>query len=207
MEVFSRKCFRISSSVEWRNIASKKDCWWKQRWISTKQDPHYYSFLHPPYPVTPNCPWTLCPFLLTKWRVCCQTSNQILQPVQTASAHVSSKPALLLLLTLSLFYSPSHLPKVICHLLGNQQTLLPCIKNVQKQIPATTDHSAFTLSSSKLWNTSSLQTLNHSSSPRAWFPIINLVSDQVNTPWICCFSSPNNGLRSSMLDMKSEPYR
>ena len=46
---------------------------------------------------------------------------------------------LLLLLTLSLFYSPSHLLKVICHLLGNQQTLLPCIKKVQKQISATTE--------------------------------------------------------------------
>ena len=54
------------------------------------------------------------------------------------------KPALLLLLTLSLFYSPSHLLKVICHLLGNQQTLpLMIFKKVQKQIPATTDQSAF----------------------------------------------------------------
>uniref|UniRef100_A0A8C4Q1A2 C-type lectin domain-containing protein n=1 Tax=Eptatretus burgeri TaxID=7764 RepID=A0A8C4Q1A2_EPTBU len=42
-------------------------------------------FLYPPYPVAPNCHWTLCPFLLTKWRSCCQTSTQILQPVQTAS--------------------------------------------------------------------------------------------------------------------------
>ena len=37
-------------------------------------------------------------------------------------------PAPLLLLTLSLFYSTTHLLKLICHLLGNQQTLLPCIK-------------------------------------------------------------------------------
>ena len=64
-----------------------------------------------------------------RWTACCQTSTQILQPVQTASAHVSEKPAPLLLLTLSLFHSPSHLFKVICHLLENQQTLLPCIKN------------------------------------------------------------------------------
>ena len=70
-------------------------------------------------------------FLLTRWRACCQTSTQILQPVQTASAHVSSKPALLLLLTLSLFYSPSHFLKVICHLLRNQQILLLCIKKVK----------------------------------------------------------------------------
>ena len=31
----------------------------------------------------------LCLFLLTRWRFCCQTSTQILQPVQMASAHVS----------------------------------------------------------------------------------------------------------------------
>ena len=124
-----------------------------------------HHFLYPPYPVTPSCPWTLCPFLLTRWRACCQSSTQMLQPVQTASAHVSSKPALLLFLTLSLFYSPSHLLKVICHLLGIQQTLPLCIKNVQKQIPATTDESAFSQSSERLWNLSSLQTLNPSSSP------------------------------------------
>ena len=39
----------------------------------------------------------------------------------------------------------------------------------------------------------------------AWFPIINLYSDQVTLPWICCFCSPINGWRSSMPDMKSEP--
>ena len=60
----------------------------------------------------------------------------------------------------SLFYSPSHLLKVICHLLGNQQTSLPCTKKLQKQIPATTDQSAFSQSSARLWNPSSLQTLN-----------------------------------------------
>uniref|UniRef100_A0A8C4NFZ4 Uncharacterized protein n=1 Tax=Eptatretus burgeri TaxID=7764 RepID=A0A8C4NFZ4_EPTBU len=96
-----------------------------------------------------DSPWTLYPFLLTRWRACFQTSSQLLQPVQTASAHVSSKPALLLLLTLSLFYSPSHLPKVICHLLGNLLTSLPCIKKVQKQIPVTTDQSAFSQSSAR----------------------------------------------------------
>ena len=36
--------------------------------------------------------------------------------------------------------------------------------------------------------------------------IINLVSDQVTLPWICCFCSANNGWRSSMSDIKSEPY-
>ena len=106
-------------------------------------------------------------FLLTKSSACCQTSTQILQAVKMASAHMSEKPAPLLLLTLSLFYSPSHLLKVICHLLGNQQTLLPCTKKVQKQIPATTDQSAFSQSSAGLRNPSSLQTLNPSSSPMA----------------------------------------
>ena len=77
------------------------------------------------------------------------------------------KPALLLSLTLPLFYSPSRLLKVICHLLGNQQTSLPCIKKVQKQILATTDQSAFSQSSARLWNPSSLQTLNPASSPMA----------------------------------------
>ena len=126
-----------------------------------------HRFLYPPYRVAPNCPWTLCPFLLTRWRVCCQTSIKILQPVQMASAHMSKKSAPLLLLTLSLFYSPSHLLKFICHLLGNLQTSLPCIKKVQKQTPATTDQSAFSQSSARLWNPSSLQTFNPSSSPMA----------------------------------------
>jgi len=36
---------------------------------------------------------------------------------------------------LSLFYSPSHLLKVICHLRGNQQTLPLCIKKVQQTDP------------------------------------------------------------------------
>ena len=58
----------------------------------------------------------------------------------------------------------------------------------------------------RLWNPSSLQTLNLSSSPMAWFPIINLVSDQVTLRWICCFCSPNNRWRYSMPDMKLEPY-
>ena len=133
-----------------------------------------------------------------------------LQPVQMASAHVSSRPALLPLLTLSLFYSPSHLLKVIGHLLGNRQTLLHCIKKVQKQISATTDQTAFISkvmeSSAGLWNPSSLQTLNHSSSPMTLFQIINLVSDHITQLEICCFCSPNNGWRSSMPDMKSEPY-
>ena len=48
--------------------------------------------------------------------------------------------------------------------------------------------------------------IKSSSSPMAWFPIINLDSDQVTLHWICCFCSPNNWWRSSMPDMKSEPY-
>jgi len=47
-------------------------------------------------PTSPSCYWTMCPFLLTRWRACHQTSTEILQKVQAASAHVSSKPALLL---------------------------------------------------------------------------------------------------------------
>ena len=35
------------------------------------------------------CPWTLCPFLLTRWRACCETSTQILQPAQMALGHMS----------------------------------------------------------------------------------------------------------------------
>uniref|UniRef100_A0A8C4N8W5 ER membrane protein complex subunit 10 n=1 Tax=Eptatretus burgeri TaxID=7764 RepID=A0A8C4N8W5_EPTBU len=50
------------------------------------------------------------------------------------------------------------------------------------------------------------KTLNPSSYPMALFLIINLVSDQVTLPWICCFCSHNNGWRSSMPDRKSEPY-
>ena len=57
-------------------------------------------------------------------------------------------------------------------------------KKVQKQIPATTDQSDFSQSSARLWNPSSLQTLNPSSSPMASFLIINLVSDQVTLPWM-----------------------
>ena len=37
------------------------------------------------------------------------------------------------------------------------------------------------------------QTLNPSSSPMALFPIINLDSDYVTLPWICCFCPSNNG--------------
>ena len=48
------------------------------------------------------------------------------------SPHVL-KPTLLLLLTPSLFYSPSHLLQVICHLLGNQQTLPLCIKRCKNR--------------------------------------------------------------------------
>ena len=33
-----------------------------------------------------------------------------------------------------------------------------------------------------------------------------MVSDQVTLPWICCFCSPNSGWKSSMPDIKSEPY-
>ena len=36
--------------------------------------------------------------------------------------------------TISLFYSPSHLLKVICHLLANQQTLPLCMKKVMESI-------------------------------------------------------------------------
>ena len=93
---------------------------------------------------------------------------------------------------------------------GTKSKLAACSeslhKKVQKQIPATTDQSAFSQSSARLWNPSSLQTLNPSSSPMAWFPIINLASDQATLPWICCFCSPINGWRSSMPDRKSEPY-
>ena len=32
-----------------------------------------HGFLYPPYPVAPSCFWTLCPFLLTRWRACCLT--------------------------------------------------------------------------------------------------------------------------------------
>ena len=39
------------------------------------------------------------------------------------------------MLTLSPFYSPSHLLKVICHLLGNQKTLPSCIKKGAKTDP------------------------------------------------------------------------
>ena len=35
---------------------------------------------------------------------------------------------------------------------------------------------------------------------------LNLVSDQVTLLWICCFCSPNNGWKSSIPDMKSEPF-
>ena len=69
-----------------------------------------------------------------------------------------------------------------------------------------TARSAFSQSSTSLWNQSSLQTLNLSSSLMALFPIIiNFDSGHVTLPWIYCFCSPNNGWRSSMPDMKSEP--
>ena len=44
------------------------------------------------------------------------------------SPHVPKTCSSTLAHPLSLFYSPSHLLEVICHLLGNQQTSLPCIK-------------------------------------------------------------------------------
>ena len=46
---------------------------------------------------------------------------------------INDLAALLLLLTLSLFYVTSHLLKLICHLLGNQQTLLLCIKKCKNR--------------------------------------------------------------------------
>ena len=58
-------------------------------------------------------------------------------------------------------------------------TLLSCIKKVEKQIPATTNQSANSKSSARLWNPSLLQTLNSSLSPMALCSIINFVSDQV----------------------------
>ena len=57
--------------------------------FSSKSVSQTHHFLYPPYPVAPNCSWTLCPFLLTRWRACCQTSTQILPPVQMASALLS----------------------------------------------------------------------------------------------------------------------
>jgi len=163
-----------------------------------------HRFLYPPFPVAPSCPWTLCPFLLRRWRFCYQTSTQIQQLVQTASAHVSEKPVLLLVLTLSLLYSPSHFLKVICHLLGNRQTLPLCTKKVQKQIAAMTDPSACSQSSARSWNPSSPLTSNSSSSPMASFLTINLDSIQVTLPWTCCFCFPTNGWRSEMPDVRSE---
>ena len=79
-------------------------------------------------------------------------------------------------------------------------------KKLQKQILATTDQSAFSKSSARLRNPSSLLTLNASSSPMACFLIINLDSDEDTLPWTCCFCFPNNGWRTSMPDKRSEPY-
>ena len=142
---------------------------------------------------------------LTKWRDCCQTSPKILQPVDGISPSVPKTCSSALshpfsvLFTLS--FAQGHLPSA-----WKSAKITALHKKVQKQIPATADKSAFSQSSAKLWNPSSLQTLNPSSSPMAGFPIINLVSDQFTLPWICCFCSPNNGWRSSMPDIKSEPY-
>ena len=40
----------------------------------------------------------------------------------------------------------------------------------------------------------------------AWFPTINLVSDQVTQLWTYCLCFPNNGWRSSRPDKRSEPF-
>ena len=157
-----------------------------------------HRFLYTPYPIAPNCPWTLCPFRLTKWRACCQislaVSPHVLKTCSSALAHPLS-------VLFSLSFAQGHLPSA-----WKSENIAALHKKVQKQISATSDQSAFSQSSARLWNPSSLQTSNPSSCPMAWFPIINLVSDLVTLPWICCFCSPNNGWRYSIPDVKSEPY-
>ena len=72
----------------------------------------------------------------------------------------SSMISLTLWKTLYLIPDDCTLCHTIYHLLGKQQTLPLCIKKMHKQIPATTDQSAFSQSSARLRNPSSLPTLN-----------------------------------------------
>ena len=73
------------------------------------------------------------------------------------SSCVLKKPAQLLLHILVLLFSPYHLPEVISHRLGNQQTSLHYIKMCKKMIPLTTDLSAYFQSarSARSWHPSS----------------------------------------------------
>ena len=82
-------------------------------------------------------------------------SPRVLKTCSSALAH-----ALSVLFTLS--FAQGHLPSA-----WKSANITPLHKKVQKQIPATTDQSAFSQSSARLWNPSSLQTLNPSSSPMA----------------------------------------
>ena len=82
-------------------------------------------------------------------------SPRVLKTCSSALAHPLS-----VLFTLS--FAQGHLPSA-----WKSENITALHKTVQKQIPATTDQSAFFQSSARLWNPSSLQTLNPSSSPRA----------------------------------------
>ena len=82
-------------------------------------------------------------------------SPRVLKTCSSALAHPLS-----VLLTVS--FAQGHLPSA--YKSANITTLH---KKVQKQFPSTTDQSAFSQSSARLWNPSSLQTLNPSSSPMA----------------------------------------
>ena len=91
-----------------------------------------HCFLYPPYPVTTSCSWTVSVSPDKVERLLSNLDSDSATGPDRISPHVQ-KPALLLFLTLSLFSSPSHSLKVICHLLGNQQTLPLCIKQMQNR--------------------------------------------------------------------------
>ena len=86
----------------------------------------------------PSCYCTLCLLLLRRWRRFFQSSTLILRLDRTASVHVSSKPALLLLHILSVLYA-------LLFVLGQlpstwKSTNITALhKKVQKWIPLTTD--------------------------------------------------------------------
>ena len=82
-------------------------------------------------------------------------SPRVLKTCSAALAHPLS-----FLFTLS--FAQGHLPSA-----WKSANITALDKKVQKQIPATTDQSAFSQSSARLWNPSSLQTLNPSTSPMA----------------------------------------
>ena len=109
-----------------------------------------FQILHPQCLTLSTNPFLLYPtaprlFLLYLrwWKRFSQPSTLTLHLDQMASAHMSEKPALLLLHILSLPFLPCHLHSVIFHLLGNPPSSLHDIKNVQKRIPLTSDLSAY----------------------------------------------------------------